>query len=160
MGEFLVTGQFAGDYLQRMTTNDISRLKDGGAQYTLMCTPDGGVVDDLLVYRITQDQYMLVVNASNIAKDLEWLNEHLIGDVTVEDRSDVTALLALQGPLSPEFSPAAPMPTGPGLMPFEFLPAASVCGVSVLLSRTGYTGEDGFELYVPAADAPDCGAAL
>lgn len=153
MGEFLVTGKFAGDFLQRVTTNDVSRLKDGSAQYTLMCYPDGGVVDDLLVYRISEDQYMLVVNASNIGKDLDWLREHLIGDVTVEDRSDDTALIALQGPLAGEILDRCTEADWSGLKPFEFLPKAAVCGVELLLSRTGYTGEDGFELYAPAPDA-------
>ncbi|MCM3750321.1 glycine cleavage system aminomethyltransferase GcvT [Paenibacillus pasadenensis] len=153
MGEFIVTGQFAADFLQGVTTNDIRRLKDGMAQYTLMCYPDGGVVDDLLVYRISEDQYMLVVNASNIGKDFDWLQEHLIGDVTIEDRSDVTALLALQGPLSAEILSRCTDAPFASLPPFHFLRAVEVCGVRTLLSRTGYTGEDGFELYVPAEDA-------
>ncbi|OXM13273.1 glycine cleavage system aminomethyltransferase GcvT [Paenibacillus herberti] len=153
MGEFIVTGQFAADFLQRVTTNDVRRLTDGAAQYTLMCYPDGGVVDDLLVYRISKDQYMLVVNASNIEKDFDWLQQHLIGDVTIEDRSNITALLALQGPIATEIMSRCTEAPIDSLRPFQFLREAEVCGIRTLLSRTGYTGEDGFELYVAAEDA-------
>ncbi|WP_339278827.1 glycine cleavage system aminomethyltransferase GcvT [Paenibacillus sp. FSL W8-1187] len=153
MGEFLVTGQFAADFLQAVTTNDVRRLQDGEAQYTLLCRPDGGVVDDLLVYRISEDQYLLVVNASNIEKDLAWLQEHLIGDVTIEDRSDETALIALQGPLAAEILARCTDAPFAELKPFRFLREADVCGVRTLLSRTGYTGEDGFELYAASGDA-------
>src|SRR5690606_30552701 len=94
MGELWVTDKYAEQFLQRVTTNDVSQLSPGGVQYTLMCNPDGGVIDDLLVYKMTPDQFMLVVNASNIAKDVAWLQAHLIGDVVLEDRSEQTALLA------------------------------------------------------------------
>lgn len=154
MGEVLVTGTFAEAYLQQLTTNDVSKLQDGQAQYSLMCYPDGGVVDDLLVYRISADQYMLVINASNIEKDIEWLKGHLLGDVVLEDKSDQTALLALQGPLAEAILSkvtAAPLSQ---LKSFRFIPDAEVCGVKALVSRTGYTGEDGFEIYMGAGDAP------
>ncbi len=154
MGEFWVTGKFAEDFLQRMTTNDVSRLSAGQAQYTLMCYPNGGVVDDLLVYKISQDQYLLVVNASNIDKDFAWLSEHLIGDVVLDNRSDQTALLALQGPLALSIlSRVTKEPIG-SLAPFQFLYHAEIGGRKALISRTGYTGEDGFEIYLDADDAP------
>lgn len=154
MGEVLVTGTNAQAYLQQLTTNDVSKLQDGQAQYSLMCYPDGGVVDDLLVYRLSADQYMLVINASNIEKDIEWMNRHLLGDVVLENRSDETALLALQGPLAEAILSkvtAAPLSQ---LKSFRFIPDAVVCGVKALVSRTGYTGEEGFEIYLSAGDAP------
>ncbi|MCZ8511006.1 glycine cleavage system aminomethyltransferase GcvT [Paenibacillus filicis] len=153
MGEFLATGQFAEAFLQRMTTNDVSRLADGQAQYSLMCFPEGGVVDDLLVYRLSADHYMLVVNASNTAKDFDWLQEHLIGDVTLKDVSDETALLALQGPNAAAILARVTTAAADRLAPFRFLTQAAVCGVPALVSRTGYTGEDGFELYAAADQA-------
>ncbi|CAG7638524.1 Aminomethyltransferase [Paenibacillus solanacearum] len=153
MGEFMVSGPSAEAFLQHMMTNDVSRLEDGQAQYTLMCQPDGGVVDDLLVYRLAADRYMLVVNASNIDKDYEWLASHRIDGATLEDVSGDTALLALQGPHAADILARVTDAVTDGLAPFHFLPEATVCGVHALVSRTGYTGEDGFELYVAAADA-------
>ncbi|KAA8997922.1 glycine cleavage system aminomethyltransferase GcvT [Paenibacillus spiritus] len=155
MGEFLVTGEGAEAYLQRMTTNDVSGLEDGQAQYSLLCYPDGGTVDDLLVYRLGEGRYMLVVNASNTVKDFEWLKLHLPaeGGPSLRDVSEETALLALQGPAAAAILSAVTDADPAALKPFRFLEGATVCGVPVLLSRTGYTGEDGFELYAPAAGA-------
>ncbi|RAP77752.1 glycine cleavage system aminomethyltransferase GcvT [Paenibacillus montanisoli] len=161
MGEFLVTGSFAGAFLQRLTTNDVSKLADGQAQYTLMCYPDGGVVDDLLVYRMTADQFMVVVNAANIGKDFDWMREHLIGDVTLENKSDELALLALQGPAAAAIMALAAERFDCGrLAPFRFADDVSVGGVKTLVSRTGYTGEDGFEIYVTAEHARQVWQAL
>lgn len=152
MGEFMVTGAGAEAFIQKMTTNDVTRLTDGGAQYTLLCYPNGGVVDDLLVYRLGEGRYMLVVNASNIDKDLQWLQDHLtpqFGEVTLTNVSDDTLLLALQGPKAEKIlAEVTEEPIGE-LKPFHFIERATVCGVQVLLSRTGYTGEDGFEIYAP-----------
>ena len=89
-------------YLQKMMTNDVSKLKDGQAQYTAMCYEDGGTVDDLLIYKRGENDYLLVVNASNIDKDLEWMNQHVTADVIIEDKSSEYALLALQGPVAQE----------------------------------------------------------
>lgn len=155
MGEFLVTGQDAEAFLQQLTTNDVSRLSVGQAQYTLMCYPDGGVVDDLLVYKLSNEQFLLVVNASNIDKDWEWLTDHLIGDVVMDNQSEQTALLALQGPLAAAILSRVTDAKVDSLTPFRFIDKAEVCGRTVLLSRTGYTGEDGFEIYASANDAPD-----
>ncbi|UQZ82235.1 Aminomethyltransferase [Paenibacillus konkukensis] len=155
MGEIYVTGQFAETMLQRLTTNDLARLYDGKAQYTLMCQEDGGVVDDLLVYRLSADQFMLVVNAANVQKDIDWLEEHLIGDVTLANRSDATALLSLQGPKAQRILQSVTDAPLDKLKPLHFIGETEVCGLPVLLSRTGYTGEDGFELYVGADSA--CG---
>ncbi|WP_019420520.1 glycine cleavage system aminomethyltransferase GcvT [Paenibacillus sp. OSY-SE] len=154
MGEFMVSGSSAEAFLQHVTTNDVTRLVDGRAQYSLLCNPNGGVVDDILIYRLAANHYMLVVNASNIDKDFAWLQEHLPADVVLENKSDSTALLALQGPNAQAI--AAHVTDAPlaELKPFQFVTDAAVCGVRALISRTGYTGEDGFELYVAAEDAP------
>lgn len=160
MGEFLVAGPEAEAFLQRMTVNDVSKLAPGQAQYTLLCYPEGGVVDDLLIYRLGEERFMLVVNASNIAKDFQWLESHLpaagegtVPAVELTDCSDATSLLALQGPAAARIlGKVTDAPVGE-LGPFRFLEEAHVCGVQALVSRTGYTGEDGFELYLRAEDA-------
>ncbi len=156
MGEFYVEGPEAGGFLQQLTTNDVSLLKPGKAQYTFLCYPDGGVVDDLLIYMLEQDRYMLVVNASNIDKDWEWLVEHVPDEgVALRNASADTALLALQGPLAESIlTPLCDGTQPASLRPFTFVPDALVDGIPALLSRTGYTGEDGFELYVAAENAP------
>lgn len=153
MGEFTVQGEQAEVFLQQMTTNDVTTLVHGQAQYTLMCYPDGGVVDDLLVYKLKDQHYMLVVNASNIDKDWAWLQEHLIPGVSMTNDSEQTALLALQGPLAVDIIGKVTDTDVSSIEPFRFVQDAEVCGVKLLLSRTGYTGEDGFELYVPADQA-------
>ncbi|NHN33457.1 glycine cleavage system aminomethyltransferase GcvT [Paenibacillus agricola] len=157
MGEVIVTGVFAEAYVQRLTTNDVTKLQIGQAQYSLMCYENGGVVDDLLVYRLAVDRFMLVINASNIDKDVEWMRQQLFEDVKLENISDHTALLALQGPAAAtiisKVVPAAVAATINELKGFTFLPEVEIEGVKALVSRTGYTGEDGFELYVDAADA-------
>ncbi|WP_413407497.1 glycine cleavage system aminomethyltransferase GcvT [Paenibacillus amylolyticus] len=153
MGEFTVQGEQAEAFLQQMTTNDVTTLVPGQAQYTLMCYPDGGVVDDLLVYKLEDQHYMLVVNASNIDKDWAWLQEHLIPGVSMTNDSEQTALLALQGPLAVDIIRKVTDTDVSSIEPFRFVQDAEVCGVKLLLSRTGYTGEDGFELYVPADQA-------
>lgn len=161
MGEFLISGEHAERFLQRMTTNDVSKLVDGQAQYTLMCYPDGGVVDDLLVYRIAADRYMAVVNASNIDKDFEWLRSHLNADASLENASDRYALLALQGPRAAEILQAAGASTDVLALPsFHFKKDTPLAGADALISRTGYTGEDGFEIYVSADRAGDVWQAL
>ncbi|XOJ00277.1 glycine cleavage system aminomethyltransferase GcvT [Paenibacillus polymyxa] len=153
MGEFTVQGEQAEVFLQQMMTNDVTTLVPGQAQYTLMCYPDGGVVDDLLVYKLEDQHYMLVVNASNIDKDWAWLQEHLIPGVSMTNDSEQTALLALQGPLAVDIIGKVTDTDVSSIEPFRFVQQAEVCGVKLLLSRTGYTGEDGFELYVPADQA-------
>ena len=139
--------------MQKLTTNDVTTLVPGQAQYTLMCYPDGGVVDDLLVYKLEDQHYMLVVNASNIDKDWAWLQEHMVPGVSMTNDSAETALLALQGPLAADIIGKVTDTDVSVLEPFRFVQNAEVCGVKLLLSRTGYTGEDGFELYVQADQA-------
>lgn len=153
MGEFTVQGEQAEAFLQKLTTNDVTTLVPGQAQYTLMCYPDGGVVDDLLVYKLEDQHYMLVVNASNIDKDWAWLQEHMVPGVSMTNDSAETALLALQGPLAADIIGKVTDTDVSIIEPFRFVQNAEVCGVKLLLSRTGYTGEDGFELYVQADQA-------
>ncbi|PAF30311.1 glycine cleavage system aminomethyltransferase GcvT [Paenibacillus sp. 7516] len=153
MGEFTVQGEQAEAFLQKLTTNDVTTLVPGQAQYTLMCYPDGGVVDDLLVYKLEDQHYMLVVNASNIDKDWAWLQEHMVPGVSMTNDSVETGLLALQGPLAADIIGKVTDTDVSIIEPFRFVQNAEVCGVKLLLSRTGYTGEDGFELYVQADQA-------
>ena len=141
-----------------MTVNDPAVLEMGQVQYTAMCYPDGGIVDDLLVYR-QEDSYLLVVNASNIAKDLQWLLDHQEGDVAIEDHSDAYALLALQGPRSQDVLTKLTQADLESLPFYHFLPG-QVAGIPALISRTGYTGEDGFELYLSPDHAPGLWSAV
>lgn len=147
MGEFMVTGRDAESFLQRMTVNDVSSLCEWQIQYTCMCYPDGGIVDDLLVYRLPEG-YMLVVNASRIDRDLAWIGQNVSGDVRVENRSDQTGLIAIQGPMAQRVLSKL---TDYDLesMPCYWAGEAEIAGMMVLFSRTGYTGEDGFEIYLP-----------
>ncbi|MBI2619157.1 MAG: glycine cleavage system aminomethyltransferase GcvT [Ignavibacteriales bacterium] len=148
MGEFEVRGRDAQAFLQRMTVNDVSKLSEGKAQYSAMCYDDGGIVDDLLVYHCG-DSYMLVVNASNRAKDFEWLSMHITGDVTVNDSSDRTALLAVQGPKAPATLQKLTKRVLSAIQYYRFV-RDSLANVDMMISRTGYTGEVGFELYFEA----------
>ncbi|CAH8243981.1 glycine cleavage system aminomethyltransferase GcvT [Paenibacillus melissococcoides] len=154
MGELFVSGSAAFSFLQKMTTNDLSKLEDGKAQYSLLCYPHGGVVDDLLVYRLAEDRYMLVVNASNTDKVVQWVQDHAEKGVHIDNASSRTALLALQGPQALSIMTQATEAAVGNLKSFHFLSDVQVCGVRALVSRTGYTGEDGFELYIAADDAP------
>ena len=158
MGEIEVSGPRAAATCQALGTNDVRRLVDGQVQYTLLCRHDGGVVDDVTLYRRSADRYFFCVNASNIAKDLSWIREHAAG-ATVSDLSAATALLALQGPRAESIlAKVTPTPLD-ALRGFRFADGA-VAGVPTTISRTGYTGEDGFELYVPAERACALWAAL
>lgn len=154
MGEVMVGGPEALAYLQRIVTNDVAQLADGQVQYTPMCYPDGGTVDDLLIYRYGMDKYMLVINAANIAKDVDWLNENATGfDVRVTDASDNMAELALQGPSAQVILGKVTTAPLEKIEYYWFMPEVTVAGKQVMISRTGYTGEDGFEIYCRPADA-------
>lgn len=153
MGEVEVSGPDAAAYLQRLTTNDVSKLQDNRAQYTFMCYPDGGTVDDLIIYQKGANDYLLVLNAANRDKDVEWMQKQVTGDVDIRDVSEETALLALQGPQAESILQRLTSVDLSVIRPFRFHPAADVAGVKALISRSGYTGEDGFELYVAAEDA-------
>jgi aminomethyltransferase len=153
MGELEVKGADSLNYLQKMMTNDISKIKDGGAQYTAMCYENGGTVDDLLVYKIADNHYLLVVNAYNIDKDYKWLETHLEGDVSLANLSEQTAQLALQGPRAEKVLQTLVSTDLSKIGFFKFQQEVSINGKKALVSRTGYTGEDGFEIYCDSADA-------
>lgn len=153
MGEVDVVGQGAEAFLNHLLTNDVAKLFPGRVLYSPMCRASGGVIDDLLVYRRSPTEFFLCINAGNIAKDLTWIREQSEGfDVTITDRSDDYALLAVQGPRAAEIVQAL---TGAklGLLKYYHFVEGTVAGVHCLISRTGYTGEDGFELYHAAGDA-------
>ena len=152
MGEFEVRGADALAAVQRLCTNDASTLAIGQVQYAALCYPEGGIVDDLTVYRLAPDHFMLVVNASNIEKDWAWVTSHSEGRAQWTNVSDETALLAVQGPKAEALVARLADRDVIGIDYYHFA-RGKVAGVDGLISRTGYTGEDGFELYVPAEEA-------
>lgn len=145
MGEFIVRGKNSEKFLNYVTINDVSKIEIGQAQYSAMCYDDGGIVDDLLIYRYNE-YYMLVVNASNIEKDFNWLNEYLFDDVTLENRSDEISLIAVQGPKSREILLKI-SESDISELPFYHFIKGKVAGCAVTIARTGYTGELGYEIY-------------
>lgn len=147
MGEFIIRGPNALPFLQALTINDVSALEINQIQYSAMCYKDGGIVDDVLVYRFP-DYYMVVVNAANLDKDLEWAQKHLLTDVELVDESDSTSLLALQGPKA-EATLQKITDLDLTSIKFYWLAEGKVDGVDMMVSRTGYTGEPGFELCFP-----------
>lgn len=160
MGEFRVRGPGAVEAVSRVTTNDPAALSVGQAQYSTMCREDGGIVDDLVVYRLGEEDLRLVVNAANVGKDWRHLRDRTAdADVDLADESGEVALLALQGPRARQIlAPLASVPLEP--IGFYRFAVGEVAGVDGIVSRTGYTGEDGFELYLPAKDAPTVWRAL
>ena len=159
MGEFEIRGPGALSLIQKLITNDAGKLIDGQVLYTPMCTEVGGIVDDLLVYRFAADRYMLVVNASNIEKDWEWIHSHSEAAVEIENRSDETALVALQGRNAPQCLQTLTDVNIETVNYYRFT-EGEVTGIPTVISRTGYTGEIGFELYVEARHAADLWAAV
>ncbi len=155
MGQFAVTGDDALDFLQSVTTNDVSVLEPGDAQYSLLPNSRGGVIDDIIVYRWPDEPgYFVVVNASNHRKDLDWLKEQRLQRpdlrVDVEDISDDLGMLAIQGPRAQGIVAGLTSLDLEAIPPFQWQ-RATVAGIPLLIARTGYTGEDGFEFYVPRA---------
>lgn len=152
MGEIEVKGAGALAYLQELTINDVARLSNGQVQYSAICFPHGGVVDDLTIYRFDHDHFLLCVNAANIETDFAWMEQVLqdgdFTDVTVRNSSDEFAQLALQGPASPAIL-ARITETNLEHIPYYHFYEGLVAGIPTIISRTGYTGEDGFELYLP-----------
>jgi aminomethyltransferase len=148
MGELEVSGPDALGSLQWLTCNDVSRLADGRCHYSAFLTERGTFVDDLLVYRKAADEYMLVVNASNTPKDFEWARTRGRGNARVDDASGRWALIAVQGPRAADLLSRVAMPD-PSDLPYYGFRETAVFGSSALVSRTGYTGEDGFEIYLP-----------
>ncbi|MBC5580112.1 glycine cleavage system aminomethyltransferase GcvT [Anaerofilum sp. BX8] len=160
MGEALLTGRDAEENLDRILSNRFTGMPEGAARYTLMLYENGGVVDDLIVYRLAQQQFFLVLNAANTEKDLDWLRSHLKGEVELQDLSPRVAQIALQGPqakaLISTVADAAQLPQ----KYYTFVPEMQVAGARCMVSRTGYTGEAGYELYLDPADAPGVWDAL
>jgi aminomethyltransferase len=153
MGEAVFRGPGAEEAVQRLVTRDVSQLEEGQAGYSAVCYESGGTVDDVIVYR-RPDDFLVVVNASNREKDLEHFRSNTQDlDVEVADESDDWALLALQGPEAADLLQNLTGANLPDLRPFRFV-EGEVAGAKTLVSRTGYTGEDGFELYVSPDDAP------
>ena len=154
MGELLITGPDALAAVNRIVTNDVSKLVDGQAQYTAVCTPDGGIVDDMIVYRVSAAEIFICVNASNRDKDYAHYREHLTGDCVLEDQGDRWAQLALQGPRSPETLSAVlgvDLIGELGAFHFRDVPWG---GTTLRVATTGYTGERGVEIYVAPDHAP------
>ncbi len=153
MGEIEVSGSGALAFLQRVTSNDVARLGEGQAQYSTLPTETGGPVDDILVYRRADDRFLLVVNAGNIEKDHRWLLAQNPRECEVKDRSDEYALLALQGPAAEAILRPLAKTDLRALGTYRFTEAI-VADRRVIVSRTGYTGEDGFEIFVAPEEAP------
>ncbi len=145
MGEFIVRGEGALEFLQKVTVNDVSKLEINQAQYSAMCKPDAGIVDDLIVYRYA-DHYMLVVNASNLEKDFNWLKSNCPSNISLTNISDQTALIAVQGPHAKEIIQSLTK-TNLTEIKFYWFREGELAGVPMTISRTGYTGEKGCELY-------------
>lgn len=159
MGEIRVEGPDALEQVQNLVTNDVSKIKVGQAQYNLLCLENGGVVDDLLVYRLDEDAYWLVVNASNIEKDEAHIRQFVSGDVTVTNESDEYGQIAIQGPNAEAILQTITNVALDEVGFFKFI-NGDVAGVASIISRSGYTGEDGFEIYARAEGISAIWAAL
>ncbi|NMB26551.1 MAG: glycine cleavage system aminomethyltransferase GcvT [Tissierellia bacterium] len=151
MGEVVVKGKDALAYLQYLTTNDIGSIETDQIIYTIMCYPDGGVVDDFLVYKYDDEEYLLVVNAANTDKDFKWMiDQKKDFNIILENISDQVGEVAIQGPKSEEILQKLTDTDLSKIKPFHFDRKVNISGVECMVSRTGYTGEDGFEIYSPA----------
>lgn len=153
MGELIVEGPGAQEYIQKMITNDISGLKQGQIAYSPMCYENGGVVDDLLVYKTGDANFLIIVNASNTDKDYKWMQENLSGNVNLQNLSDKYAQLALQGPLSEVILQRLTDCPLSEIKFYNFKDKVNISGIEAIVSRTGYTGEDGFEVYIDPSHA-------
>ncbi|MDO7876650.1 glycine cleavage system aminomethyltransferase GcvT [Hymenobacter sp. ASUV-10] len=149
MGEFRLRGPQALDLIQRVTSNDASKLADGKAQYSCLPNNDGGIVDDLLVYKLADEDYLLVVNASNIEKDWNWIKQHNTEGVEMEDISDRTSLFAVQGPKAAAALQSLTDVDLASIPYYSFVQGTFAGAPDVIISATGYTGAGGFELYIP-----------
>jgi aminomethyltransferase len=153
MGEVTLDGPRALEAAQRLVTNDLSKCRDGQAQYSALCNEKGGVIDDIIVYRFAPDRLFVCVNASGREKDFEWMRAHAGTSVAVAQRSDDWAQIAIQGPDAPKLVDALCEPKVIDLAYYHFR-EATVAGIrGCIVARTGYTGEDGFEVFVPPSGA-------
>jgi aminomethyltransferase len=151
MGQFFVKGAAGAAWLNQMLTNNVNRLETGHGQYTLLLNEHGGVIDDLILYRIAGTEWLLVVNAAKIDEDFAWMQPRVPAGVTLENRSAEFAGLAVQGPRAAEWF--AKFTGGKSAPPRNGIVRLEVGGVPLFIGRTGYTGEDGFEVFCPAVDA-------
>jgi aminomethyltransferase len=159
MGEIEIKGPRALEVVQRLTTNDASKLEVLQIQYSTLCYPTGGIVDDLTVYRLGSEHFLLCINAANIDKDYAWVTEHAVGDAEVTNTSPQIAQLALQGrQAQATLQPLCDFPLD--TIRYYWAVNGRVNGIEALISRTGYTGEDGFELYCAASQGPELWSAL
>jgi len=149
MGEFHLKGKNALALIQKITSNDASKLVDGKVQYTCMPNADGGIIDDLLVYRISSEEYMLVVNASNMQKDWDWISNHNDLDVNMINSSDAMSLLAIQGPNAAKAMQSLTSVDLEGMKYYTFEIGDFAGEQNIIISATGYTGSGGFEIYMP-----------
>jgi len=153
MGEVLLKGKDALKNVQLLVTNDCGQMYDGQVKYSPMCNENGGVVDDLLVYQKSPEEFLIVINAANRFKDVEWMEAHLVGEVEFTDISDDISQLALQGPRSKEILCKLTQEDKLPVKYYSFREDVDVAGIRCLVSKTGYTGEDGYELYCKNEDA-------
>jgi aminomethyltransferase len=153
MGEVIVTGDDAVGAVNTLITNDLEQISDGQACYTAMCNPEGGIVDDLVVYRMNRERVLICVNASNRHKDFQWIVDHLPAGAIAVDESDAYAQIALQGPQAEHLLAQLTSVDLKEIGRYWFN-EGEVAGCHGIISRTGYTGEDGFELYMPAEQGP------
>ena len=164
MGEISVSGKDSLSFLQRIVTNDVEKLTPNRAQYSFMCNENGGTIDDFLIYMLKENDYLLVVNAANREKDYNWLFTHKDDheDVLISDNSEEYGLIAIQGPKAVEILESMTNENIAEIKPFSFLQGVQLrdVDVPVLISRTGYTGEDGFEIYIDANATPKLWNAL
>lgn len=162
MGEIRVEGGDAERFLYHLVSNDVSKIAIGQAQYSILCQPDGGAVDDLIVYRRAEGRFLICVNASNTEKDFTWMKQVHEGGrfaCKLEDVSAEWSQIAIQGPKAEAIMQTLTRAKLSEIKPFHFI-EDWVAGISVITSRTGYTGEDGFEIYIPWSDAPKVWTAL
>ena len=160
MGEIIVKGSGALASLNHILTNDFTNMQPGRCRYSPMCYENGGMVDDLIVYMLDQNSYLIVVNASNKDKDYKWICENLLCDTTAEDISDTVAQIAVQGPHAVEICNRIGKPEEFPTKYYTFTREMEIAGAKCLVSKTGYTGEDGYEIYTSCADAPKIWEAL
>ncbi|HEY0988228.1 MAG TPA: glycine cleavage system aminomethyltransferase GcvT, partial [Kofleriaceae bacterium] len=159
MGEFVFRGPRAAEAIDQVTSNAVASAAPGKAVYTLLCRPSGGIVDDCIFYKRSDTEFLVIVNASNTTKDLEWFREHNHGLCEIEDQSDATALIAVQGPRAIALVDRLAGGALAGMASHTFT-EADVAGVRCTAARTGYTGEEGFELACASTDAPKLWTAL
>ena len=150
MGEFIISGSDAESFLQKVTVNDVTSLSVGQAQYSAMCYANGGIIDDILIYK-KKNEFMLVVNAANNKKDLDWLKSHAKGDIRIENISDDIGLVAIQGPRSRNILQTLTDSNLTNIQFYHFV-EGRLNGKKAIISRTGYTGELGFEIYANSDD--------